>query len=163
MKLKPLICVLLLICACLCSCSNVQGNTDILFYYPNKQINYSTTDQIIGYEKCVENVDPLAYSELLTIYLKGPRSSELNSPFPSGTALVRFTIDQQIAHVTLSNDFSELTGVDLSIACACLSLTIEKISGCAQVQISAENAQLDNREFITVNTNEILLIDELSQ
>ena len=158
-KTNALFCILITISIILCSCSNTAKNDSILFYYCSAQENYSTTGQAIQYEKH-NTTEPLAYSKLLSVYLDGPRSSNLTSPFPEGTKLVRCSLEQQIVQIVLNDQFSKLTGIELSIACACLCLTAENITGCAQVQISAENMTLDGKDSITLNANNLILLEQ---
>ena len=159
MKYKILISAFLIISLILCGCNLSNQQTTSKFYYCYAEIEYGLTDKIIHYEQRSKSPDPLDYELILSSYLEGPKSSDLKSPFPAGTALVSFSVDQQIASIVLNNVFSDLSGIELTLACACLSLTVEDISGCAQVQISAQNTLLDNKQIITINTNDLKLYD----
>ena len=131
------------------------------FYYCIKQADYSSENSAIGSESCSEPIHHLDYNKILENYFSGPNSSELLSPFPAGTKLVSFTLDQQTAHIVLSDHFAELSGVDLTVACACLSITVENMTNCATVTISAEKKLLDNQESITIDTKSLLLTDHV--
>lgn len=136
-----------------------EGN----FHYVKKELTYHTSDGFIDSEKRdIENysTDDLKY--VLNTYLAGPENDELVSPFPNGTVVKDITHKNSIFSITLSDQFSELTGYDLSVACACLTLTVSEFVDAKLVQISAENTKLGGNQRISMNTDRILLIDSLN-
>lgn len=159
MKYKAILSLILTVCFVLFGCGVGNTSTDIRFYYCSANMDYGPEDMAVKPETRKETLDPLAYAQLVEKYLEGPVSSSLHSPFPEGTKLVSITVDQQAANIVLTNDFASLTGIDLTVACACLSLTVREITGCAKVQISAENTLLDNKQAITMDTNELVFMD----
>lgn len=159
MKFKKYISIFVVILILISGCSGQGKHMNADFYYSYAEISFASTDQTIGSEHRIINADPLNYHAILTKYLEGPQSSEFANPFPTGTKIVSITVDQQIASIVLSDNFSDLTGIELTLACACLSLTTERITGCAQVQLSAEKALLDSKKSITINTNELSFTD----
>lgn len=161
MKYKCMIVPILIICLLCCGCNKTQNQTQIIFYYCNNQMDYKANNSAIGSEICNEPIDHLDYDKLLTNYLSGPHSTNLISPFPSGTSLINFSLDQQSAHVVLSDTFATLTGVELTIACVCISKTVENMTNCATVTISAQNALLDNQESIIIDAQNIFLTDHV--
>ena len=110
MKFRSLTCLLLLITLLLAGCTTTTNRKETRFFYCNNEISYSTTDTIIDFEQRNEKIDPLDYGAIISKYLEGPTSKKLSNPFPKNTKLVSFTIEQQIAYVVLSNNFSNLTG-----------------------------------------------------
>ena len=162
MKLKSFLICLLCLLIFFSGCNSNPADKGINFYYCQTKIDYDAPQGAIGSEFRNEPIDPLAYNKLLTQYLSGPKSSGLVSPFPEGVYLVSFAIEQQNATIVLSDHIAELNGIDLSIACTCLSLTVKELTGCASVQIRAQNELLDSKQSVTINTNAILL-SELSQ
>ena len=163
MRCKSLLCILILmiVLCCVFGCSQKDNENQISFYYCNSKVDYTPDDSLIGFEFYNKSIDPFAYDKLLHTYLEGPQSKTLLSPFPNGTTLVSISIEQQTAYITLSDDFAKLTGIKLSIACACIGLTVKNITGCAKVVISAQNALLEQQQSITINTNEIQLTDNI--
>ena len=159
MKIKAywilLLCAVIILCGC-----NTQSNFGINFYYP-KQADYESTQENIGHEFLNIAPDPLAYTEILNNYLAGPKTKNLTNPFPGGTHLVSISLEQETATLILSDQIAELTGIDLTLACTCLSLTVKNMTGCAIVQIRAQNKLLDNQQSININTNTILLVDNV--
>lgn len=157
MKVKFFLIFILCLSVLFSGCSSNPADKGINFYYCQNKIDYDAPQGTIGSEFRKEPIDPLAYNELLNQYLKGPKSSGLISPFPADIYLVSFALEQQTAIIVLSDHIAELNGVDLSIACTCLSLTVKDLTGCATVQIRAQNKLLDNKQSVTINTNAIFL------
>jgi len=65
-----------------------------------------------------------------------PDDGELRSPFPSGTAAVSHTLEDGQLTLDLSKDFTALTGPELTMAEACLTLTLCALPGVSAVQIT---------------------------
>ena len=157
MKSKILLLFLLCTCILLVGC-NPQTGSNTNFYYLS-QASYDSPQGNIGHELCKDKADPLAYNELLNSYLSGPRSNDFTNPFPAETQLISITLEQETATIVLSDHVAELTGIDLTLACTCISLTVKDMTGCANVQIRAQNKLLDNHQFISINTNSIQISD----
>ena len=66
---------------------------------------------------------------LINLYLKGPAGTGMNRTFPKGVELVKLTVENGTAAVTVSDFFSTLTGMNLTLACACLTLTVCELTG----------------------------------
>ena len=159
MKFKLFVISILSISLFLCCCGSNQTDNMVTFYYCQSQLDYDSPQGAFATETHHHIPDPFAYTQLLEKYLEGPENTNLRSPIPKDVKLISLTIDQQTAHITLSNSFANLTGVDLTMACVCISMTAKNITGCSFVQIQAQNAMLENRQSITINTNLIRISD----
>ena len=162
MRHSAFILAILLLAAMLCSCSAVDTQNQVSFYYCVAEQDYSSTAGAIKAEVQSAKVDPADYDTLLSQYMNGPKSSHLVSPYPDGCTIAEFSLDQSTAHIIMDKSFASLSGVELTLACACLSLTVQNITGYANVEIRAEDCLLDNKESITVDANKILLTDSPS-
>ena len=75
---------------------------------------------------------------LLEALLAGPpQDSELVSPFPPGTGAARWAVENRTAHVELSEEYAQLSGIDRTIADYCVTLTLSQLSGVDRVELSA--------------------------
>lgn len=136
----------------------VAGNKESTdFYYLRSAVEFSKEDGLLSAE--TRNKGTYTAEELLTVYLKGPNSDKLISPFPSGCRLVRCIQDSTTITIVLSNELSTLVGYDLTLACACLTLTARSIYPEYTVKIRAESALLDGMTEITMAPEDLLLID----
>jgi len=160
-RMIVLICVLVLI-AVLCGCT--KNNTDIKapvnFFYANKEIVYNTESSVLSAE--VREYAGLEENTigLFDLYLRGPSSENLYSPFPVGSSVVNTIQSGKNLHIILNDSFATLKGLDLTIACACLSMTAMELTGCDVVEISSENALLDENQSITITRESLQLIDD---
>ena len=68
-------------------------------------------------------------------------------------------IDEQTLHVTVSDHLSELTGIRLIIACACLGKTGMELTNTTSIQISCKKALLDGKKTITLQDDLIIVND----
>lgn len=155
--------LILLAVSCLAGlwgCSaNHAPEKPVTVYYKRAELIYGSSDSVIaptimegfGHESDVEY--------LLNQYLLGVDDPQFTATFPDGTALVSFRLDALTAKVTLSDQFAQISGIDLSIACACIAQTVMSITGCQEVIISADTAMLDGSNFITLTSGSYLLQD----
>lgn len=156
MKRCTIIILLISLLAALCSCSS-QGSSTTDFYYLTAAVQYDSEDGVITAEKRSKNESDALV--LLTEYLKGPASKQLISPFPDGCRLLSCDQNENVLQITVSNEFATLTGYDLTLACACLTLTARSVFPVTTVEIRAESELLDGKSVITMNPEDLLLID----
>ena len=130
--------ILLALSLALLSCGCVRKKTvseeSFSFYYLSDKIEFQQDDGFIGKE--MRNVTGLDAAQMLELYLKGPQSQTLISPFPNGVTLVDFNSKGNNAVVKLSAEFAQLSEFRLASACACLTLTL-----CAPVCLPSQFRQ----------------------
>ena len=160
---KRLICLILLlgICVSLPACRQQQEKfqVPVNFYYLRQEATFGSADSLIApvtAEGINYSNDPVG---LLTEYLRGPGDSRCLSPFPAGTYIVSMELVNNIVRLTLCEDFATLTGMDLTAACACLTLTVLDLTGANSVRIYAEGATLNGSDYIRMDRSCINLID----
>ena len=125
----------------------------------NGEIQHGTADSLIAAELREGNGYQNNLALLLDLYLHGPLDQDHRTPFPVGTALRELSVKDSVATVVLSRQFASLTGIDLSLACGCLTLTVMDLTGAETVVISAEDTLLDGAESISMNRESMILID----
>ncbi len=105
-----------------------------------------------------DSLDTAALAErLLTALLAAPEDAALRSPFPAGTSLQKLTVAGGRATVDLSEPYARLSGIDLSIADACVTLTLTQISGIYAVHITADGRELPYRKTQLMTAADALL------
>lgn len=146
----------------LCACGNTGNDFDapVEFYYPCVKVTYGASDSVIS----SEIREGQGYTEdlyaLLELYFRGPESPALRSPFPDDLILEAAEINGSRLLITLSPSFAELTGSELTIACACLTMTALKLADIDSVEILAEDTLLDGNRSIIMDESCILLLDD---
>lgn len=94
---------------------------------------------------------------LVRALLQEPEDSALYSPFPVGTGLQKLTVTGGRAMVDLSTQYGRLSGIDLSIADACVTLTLTQLRGIYAVRITADGRELPYRETQLLTAADALL------
>ncbi len=104
------------------------------------------------------HTDTTALATLMTKELLAqPADALLRSPFPGGTELQKLSVAGGRATVDLSEEYAHLSGVDLSIADACLTLTLTQLDGIYAVRITANGRELPYRETQLLTAADTLL------
>ena len=94
---------------------------------------------------------------LLERLLSGPESESLISPFPNGTALLGVTVAGTQAKADLSRAYSALSGVELSLADYCITLTLTQIPGIRTVSVTVNGQELAYRSNQNFRSRDVLL------
>lgn len=137
-KVLPiLLAVLLMLCAC-----HVHGEKDtpehpFAFYYARNKITYQKEDSVICAEMREYDPQTMTLEDLLTSYFEGPASSELSLPFPAGTKALSCRKEGAGVTVSMNEAYLRLSGINKSVADACLAKTLLGCSGADRVTILA--------------------------
>lgn len=155
--LCPFLAILLL---CGCDYPNQSIEKPISFYYISQNTEYQPGQSLIR-EQIVEGADMgNTLDAILTAYLIGPDpDTQLQSPFPTGTALISVNRSGEILYVKLSGRFAQLSGIQLSVACACITKTCISLCDAKYVRIQAVGGTLDGAEYIQMDAQSVLLAD----
>lgn len=161
--MKKFICLLMtvVLCAGLCACrrESVKLQEPVNFYYRNSTVTYGDADSLISAQES-ESAGYEDLVDLLNEYLKGPESSEFDTTFPASTKVLDLTVQGDTAYLGMNDSLSRLSGIDLTIACACITLTTAELTGVDTVTISASNETLDGAASITMNVNDLIFSDQ---
>ena len=141
-----------------CGCSS--GDTgDISFYYCRspEQYRYFEEDGVI----CAESRDLMGHRQdlqyLVGLYLAGPLDEQLISPFPKSVRLLSANRQNDSICIELTDHSSDMSDSEFSLACACLTLTCIRYTGCSSVTV------VSGARSYTMDMDSILLYDPLPQ
>lgn len=152
-------CVLLLLLSLMLSLCACASETSVTYYYVRDELEYQygTADGVMVGEirEAAGHVDDLRY--LLILYFHGPLTDHLESPFPSGTALDEFSLEDGHLDIKLSGIVSMMKNPDLTLACACLARTCFDITDAESVTIRAESL---NAVSMTFTRDSWILVDD---
>ena len=145
-----------------CTRTAAPPKIPVTFYYPAAETIYDGETVVIhseirdgaGYESDIEG--------LLTLYLQGPASEALRSPFPSQIAVIRYSTTANTANLVLNSEFAQLSGIDLTLACACIANTLFDMTQLERIQIFATNSQLDGQSSIILDRDDIYYLDTVT-
>ena len=144
-----------------CQKNTTEAEYPVTVYYKRTQPTHGAADSVIAATTIEGKNHENDYSYLLSRYLKGSSDPLFARTFPRGTTLVSFKLDALTAKIVLGDHFSSLSGMDLTIACVCLTRTVMELTGCQEVIISAETTKLNGENFITLSADSYLLIDSV--
>ena len=97
---------------------------------------------------------------LVRALLDGPETPGLSSPFPEGVRLLDWALEEEgVLHLDLSEQYGGLTGVDLTVADACLTLTLCQVEGVDAVYVTVEGREIPYRPVQALTPEELFLSD----
>ena len=128
------------------------------FYYCANEVQYSM-DSVTIQAEYRQNAAADNLQQMLVKYFAGPSSEELRSPFPSDMKLVEVSQDGDTIYVTVSDALSTISGLELTLACGCITMTCMDFTGAEKVVISVRDGLLGGQKSITMDANTLLLLD----
>lgn len=142
-----------------------QGRGDEEALVSPVRFYYKTTDSMeangaTGYELRETAGHEGDYTWILNLYFEGPQSQSLTAPFQRTTDLLSVELAGTQLSLTVTESLAELTGMDLTLACSCITLTCLELPGVESVTIAAEGSTLDGKREITMS-REMLLLEDL--
>ena len=157
--MKRLIILLLMTALLLCGCSLFpsQNQDPVLFYYQTTIYRLGQTDGAIAAEERDGTGHITDVDYLLRLYLTGPLSENLSSPFPDDVQLSSARTGQNKVTVNLTGDPSSLSESQKTMACACLTLTCLELTEEESVMI------FWGEEIIIMDRSVLTLFDSSAQ
>ena len=133
-----LACLQALLCLACTAQPAQEGNA--LFYYLAPYGELEQLEPLIQTES--RQLPPNASLEKqIQTYLYGPLDPSLRSPFPNGVQVVSLSLDENthVLRLVLSQEYAGLSGLQLSLANACLTWTLTENPAVEQVCVYSEN------------------------
>ncbi len=162
--------ILFLLCAALawqlCACASSQagsgGEDSYVLYFCRKDLSAVQGGDALGGESveiqnsgAMETVD-LA-GELMRRLFNGPDDEALESPFPPGAQFLSCGLSGTRMVVDVSASYATLSGVELTLADYCITLTLTQISDISSVEITVLGEPLAYREQQIFTADDVLL------
>lgn len=160
--MKKWICILL--CAAvglsLFACGSSSAKDPGNFYYRRIEPKYLGTEGIIAPESRELFSLREDLQAMLELYFLGPQSSDLESPFPRDTALLDWSLENGVLQLELNDAFTQLTGIELTVACGCIARTFLELPDITAVRIFVEGALLNGESAVTLTKASLQLADD---
>ena len=163
--MKKLLCIALTLSLLLslAACGARGKEESARFYYLREPDNYlyGSADGVVTFEErdAAGHSGDMKY--LLTLYLQGPLTEGLESPFPNGCKLVDLVRGGADVTVTLDSNFATLKGMDLTLACVCLARTCFSLVNAQSVRILAQSPRGDILIDETITIDSLILEDSI--
>ena len=155
---------------CLCVLLSLFGCADraeapqvpVQFYYPRTidTIQYTINNGAFAYElrESAGYTDNIPY--LLNLYFRGPADATLRNPFPTATSVTELKVYGKYAFLTVSDSFAQLTDMDLTIACACLTLTVAELTQVDTLCLRTNSTPFGNYDQLLLHVSDFLFTDD---
>lgn len=158
-KLSLLLAALLLAGAVSCAPQETEPQGGYALYYLADTEENQGGDAIAA-EYCALELpeDPERAAErLLERYWQGPESAALTSPLPAGVQLLSVEVRSGRVTLDVSGQYGVLTGVELTLADSCLTMTLSQLSGIYSVAILVRGRALEYRAEPVLRQRDVLL------
>lgn len=159
MKYRILSIIILLLFLTGCA-SDSTVDVPVKFFYIHNELEFGTESGVIKETTREAKGHRDDYSYLISRYLEGPITYDCISPFPAGTTLKELNWNQNRVQIVLSPEITTLSGVDLIVACACLTRTVAGIIGVDTVQIRSSSGLINGEEMLTFHADSFLYLDQ---
>lgn len=154
--------MLVLVCLLsLCGCKQKEPayQLPLSFYYPVAEMAYDPSGSAIA-AQVREGKDLANLEAMLKLYLNGPTDPAYANPFPQGLRLVELDMIEDTLYLTVSDELATLSGMRLTLACCCITMTCLDLTAATHVSIQAESALLGGNKTILMNRDCLLLLDQ---
>lgn len=119
-----------------------RGGDAIAPVYVDADKQASVTDQAVA---------------LLRMMMEGAQAGKLHSPIPEGTELLSCEVENGIAKVDFSGAYGQLSGMDLTVADYCVTLTLTQLKGVFTLYITVNGKELTYRDTNSFMASDALL------
>ena len=146
----------LLLSACTLDDSGVETQPQGAYRVYYAVTGEQSTVQAVDWEYRVPTGEDTA-AELAELVLSQPETTGLASPAPSGTRLLSCQQEEGQLRLDLSEQYGGLSGVELTVANACLTLTLCQLEGVEEVYVTVEGEPLPYQTLRTMGVDDVLL------
>ena len=94
---------------------------------------------------------------LLDLLLQQPYESSQSSPFPEGTELRSWSLQNGVLSLDFSEPYGGLSGIDLTLANYCLTLTLCQVEDVDAVQVTVEGETLPFQTTTQLRPEDVIL------
>ncbi len=151
-KLSLLLAAVLLFGLCACAAMPAKEEEGLSLWFISRWPGNQTELASLDYEGKGEV--PL----LMEALLEGPgQNTGLISVIPEGTELLSWRQQGNMVHMDLSQPYSALTGVELTLADYCITLTLTQLEGVGSVHITVNGRELPQRSKQVFRADDVVL------
>lgn len=156
--------VSLLLCAALLAaggCTAPQAGTgsqeqrSYLVYY--SALSNEEGESAVEGERRILEEEEEPIPGLMEMLLEQPQSRDLTTPFPSGLQLLGWQLKDNVLYLNLSEQYYSLSGINLTLADTCLTLTLCQLEGVDSVYVMVEGHELPYRAIQQLSVEDVLL------
>ena len=162
-RMSLLASLLVLLTACSAPAGPEQGTEGVLVYYLLPEEEARGADRIgARWESLAlpEGADDLTEARAVVERLMaGPEDESMYSPLPEGVELLGLELRDRTAYVDFSGEIRDLSGVDLTLADYCLTLSLTALDSVRAVTVTAQGRPLGQQPKQVFYERDVLLSD----
>lgn len=129
------------------------------FYYRRTEPDYDTVDGMIAPERRdIAGIED-DLKAMLQSYFDGPENSGLSSPFPKNLTVEHVWKQDTGLLLDLSPEFQTMSGIDLTIACACISMTCFDLTQVETIRFRVPGQLLNGQNVLSISRDSLHLYD----
>lgn len=138
-----------------------EPGEDCLLYFLAPESKARGNDQIKGHMERLDVAEDAPLKELARAVVRrlldGSEEAGLRSPLPDGVELLGLEILDRRAYVDFSSGVNRLSGVALTMADYCLTLSLTELDGVSSVSITAQGRRLGQQPKQVFYERDVLL------
>ena len=163
-RLLSLTLALLLVFLCGCAESGAWDDRTYLKLYYAPLLEAQRGDDAIDHVNIpwddMAQTDAQSQAErVLSLLLGACQEADFTVPVPRNTQLLSCRVENGVAYVDFSGAYGMLSGMELTIADYCVSLSLTQIAGIEQVSITVNGHELAYRDSNRFRARDVLLTD----
>ena len=162
-KWLALVLAVLLLVSCAASDEPENQEAGALIYYLAPEDEARGGDRIRSSRELLDlpgDADELTQAQaIVERLLAGPSDGGLLSPLPEGAELLNLDIRDRTAYVDLGEPLRELSGVDLTLADYCLTLSLTELESIRAVVVTAQGRAIGQQPKPVFYERDVLLSD----
>lgn len=137
-------------------CGEAQPQSGITLWFPVTQTGSAPPAAAVSGEVLrTEKLSDVA--SLMAALLDGPTQEGLENPFPGETRLLGYSQSEHgVLQLDLSAPYGDLTGIDLTLADYCITLTMCQLEGVEQVYITVNGNEIDYRAKQVLSPEDVI-------
>lgn len=139
-----------------CGPSQERSQESVAFYYLRENLDYGNRDSVIVPETREAAGQRRELSYILALYQVGPSEEGLRSPLPEDVRIQSVQVSGRRISLALSDASEDMTDLQFTLACACLSMTSLELVDADAVVITGGS------RTITMDRDSLVLYDQIT-
>jgi germination protein M len=159
-KGRALTALLLALALLLAGCGGGKSEGVHMIYYLSILGEAGGTDALFPVKVDAEAESDEALAAVLLEQMKTASGEDYESPLTLGTEVLSVTVEEGLATVDLSRPYAALSGVDLTLSDACITLTLCQLPSVDRVSVLVEGRELPYRDRQVMSAMDVILSQE---
>ncbi|MCD7761451.1 MAG: GerMN domain-containing protein [Clostridiales bacterium] len=142
-----------------CGATETEEEGISIYYAAGDQETYGQA--AVGAESWADGSETSTVDEVFARMLEEPATDGLSQTLPDGVRLWGWTLEDGALTLNLSEDYNGLSGISLTVASACLVMTMTQLDGVEAVNITVDSQPLPEGSQVPQTREDVLLTGEI--